>query len=155
MRIFLGTDHAGYELKNQIKIYLRELGYEVNDEGAFELDQQDDYPDFVEIVAKQVASDPVNHRGVIFGASGQGEAMVANRLPKVRAAVYFHHNLDIIKMSRRHNDANVLSIGTSYLNEVEVKEAVKVWLSTEFSNEERHVRRLKKIEGEITRELSF
>ncbi|OHA60753.1 MAG: ribose-5-phosphate isomerase [Candidatus Vogelbacteria bacterium RIFOXYD2_FULL_44_9] len=155
MRIFLGTDHAGYELKNQIKIYLRELGYEVNDEGAFELDQQDDYPDFVEIVAKQVASDPVNHRGVIFGASGQGEAMVANRLPKVRAAVYYHHNLDIIKMSRRHNDANVLSIGASYLSEDEAKEAIKVWLATEFSNEERHVRRLKKIEGEITRELSF
>ena len=155
MRIFLGTDHAGYELKNQIKIYLRELGYEVNDEGAFELDQQDDYPDFVEIVAKQVASDPVNHRGVIFGASGQGEAMVANRLPKVRAAVYYHHNLDIIKMSRRHNDANVLSIGAHYLTEIEAKEAIKVWLATEFSNEERHVRRLKKIEGEITRELSF
>ena len=155
MRIFLGTDHAGYELKNQIKIYLRELGYEVNDEGAFELDQQDDYPDFVEIVAKQVASDPVNHRGVIFGASGQGEGMVANRLPKVRAAVYYHHNLDIIKMSRRHNDANVLSIGASYLSEDEAKEAIKVWLATEFSNEERHVRRLKKIEGEITRELSF
>jgi len=155
MRIFLGTDHAGYELKNQIKIYLRELGYEVNDEGAFEFDANDDYPDFVEIVAKQVASDPVNHRGVIFGASGQGEAMVANRLPKVRAAVYYHHNLDIIKMSRRHNDANVLSIGASYLSEDEAKEAIKVWLATEFSNEERHVRRLKKIEGEITRELSF
>ena len=155
MRVFLGTDHAGYELKNQIKIYLRELGYEVNDEGAFEFDANDDYPDFVEIVAKQVASDPVNHRGVIFGASGQGEAMVANRLPKVRAAVYFHHNLDIIKMSRRHNDANVLSIGASYLSEDEAKEAIKVWLATEFSNEERHVRRLKKIEGEITRELSF
>ena len=155
MRVFLGTDHAGYELKNQIKIYLRELGYEVNDEGAFEFDANDDYPDFVEIVAKQVASDPVNHRGVIFGASGQGEAMVANRLPKVRAAVYYHHNLDIIKMSRRHNDANVLSIGASYLSEDEAKEAIKVWLATEFSNEERHVRRLKKIEGEITRELSF
>ena len=155
MRIFLGTDHAGYELKNQIKIYLRELGYEVNDEGAFELDQQDDYPDFVEIVAKQVASDPVNHRGIIFGASGQGEAIVANRLPKVRAIVCYHHNLDIIKMSRLHNDANVLSIGAKYLDLAEAKEAIKVWLATEFSNEERHIRRLKKIEGEITRELSF
>jgi len=155
MRVFLGTDHAGYELKNQIKIYLRELGYEVNDEGAFEFDANDDYPDFVEIVAKQVASDPVNHRGVIFGASGQGEAIVANRLPKVRAVVYYHHNLDIIKMSRLHNDANVLSIGAKYLDLAEAKEAIKVWLATEFSNEERHIRRLKKIEGEITRELSF
>ena len=155
MRVFLGTDHAGYELKNQIKIYLRELGYEVNDEGAFEFDANDDYPDFVEIVAKQVASDPVNHRGVIFGASGQGEAIVANRLPKVRAIVCYHHNLDIIKMSRLHNDANVLSIGAKYLDLAEAKEAIKVWLATEFSNEERHIRRLKKIEGEITRELSF
>jgi len=77
MRVFLGTDHAGYELKNQIKIYLRELGYEVNDEGAFEFDANDDYPDFVEIVAKQVASDPVNHRGIIFGASGQCERLFA------------------------------------------------------------------------------
>ncbi|MFA6416184.1 MAG: RpiB/LacA/LacB family sugar-phosphate isomerase [Candidatus Paceibacterota bacterium] len=155
MRIFLGTDHAGFELKNQIKNYLHELGYEVNDEGAFEFDSNDDYPDFIEIVAKQVASDPDNHRGIIFGGSGQGEAIAANRQLKVRAIVYYHHNLDIIKVSRLHNNSNILSIGARYITEAEAKEAIKVWLSTDFSNEERHVRRLKKIEGDFVRELNF
>jgi ribose 5-phosphate isomerase B len=155
MRIFLGTDHAGFELKNKIKAYLREMGYEVNDEGAFEYDSNDDYPDFIEIVAKQVSSDPLNHRGIIFGGSGQGEAIVANRQPKVRAVVYYHHNLDIIKISRLHNDANVLSIGARYIDENQAKQAIKLWLATSFSGDERHARRLKKIEGEIINELSF
>ncbi|KKS78104.1 MAG: Ribose-5-phosphate isomerase B [Parcubacteria group bacterium GW2011_GWC1_43_11b] len=155
MRIFLGTDHAGFELKNKLKIYLRELGYEVNDEGAFNLDPEDDYPDFVDIVAKQVQSDPANHRGIVLGASGQGEAMMANRHAKVRATVYCMSNLDIIKMSRLHNDANVLSLGARYLTEADAKEAVRVWLSTEFSGEARHIRRLRKLDGEISSELSF
>lgn len=155
MIIFLGADHAGFELKNKVKIYLRELGYEVHDEGAFEYNPEDDYPDFIEIVAKQVASSPNDYRGIIFGGSGQGEAIAANRQPKIRAAVYYAHNLDIIKVSRTHNDANILSLGARYLTEEQTCEAVKTWLTTEFSGEERHLRRLKKMEGEITSELSF
>ena len=91
MKIFLGADHAGFELKEELKKYLRdELGYEVSDEGAFALDPDDDYPDFVRIVAKRVAGDPTtNSRGIILGGSGQGEAIVANRFKDVRAVVYY------------------------------------------------------------------
>jgi len=148
MKIFLGTDHAGFELKEVLKKYLRdELGYEVSDEGAFALDLDDDYPDFVRIVAKRVASDPGGSRGVILGGSGQGEAIVANRFKNVRAVVYYSNNLDIIKLSREHNDANVLSLGARFLTADEAKKAVKLWLETKASSNERHLRRIKKIDN--------
>ena len=135
MKIFLGADHAGWELKERLKKYLRdELSYEVSDEGAFALDPDDDYPDFVRIVAKRVASDPEQSRGVILGGSGQGEAIMANRFRNVRAVVYYGQpkagELDIIKLSREHNDANILSLGARFLTEVEAKRAVKLWLET-------------------------
>jgi ribose 5-phosphate isomerase B len=147
MIIFLGADHAGFELKNQLKTYLRDLGFEVNDEGAFSYDENDDYPDFVSIVAKQVQSDPDNHRGIVIGGSGQGEAIMANRFAKIRAVVYYASALEIIRLSRLHNNANILSIGARFVSLDEAKEAVKIWLATEFQNEERHTRRNQKIDG--------
>ncbi len=157
MKIFLGADHAGFELKEGLKKYLREeLGYEVSDEGAFTFDPNDDYPDFVRIVAKRVAGDPTGSRGIIFGGSGQGEAIVANRYANVRAIVYYglpraesngENNLDVIKLSREHNDANVLSLGARFLTVDEAKKAVKLWLETKPSADERHLRRIKKIDN--------
>src|SRR3989344_215796 len=111
MKIFLGTDHEGFQLKEAIKRWLKEQSFEVADEGAFEYNEGDDYPDFIDIVAKQVAADPENNRGIIFGGSGQGEAMCANRFARVRTIVYYGGTLDIIKLSREHNNANILSIG--------------------------------------------
>src|SRR3989344_5746360 len=108
MKIFLASDHAGLALKGKVKVWLKGLGYDVNDEGAFELDETDDYPDFISIVAKQVASNPTEHRGLIFGGSGQGEAMTANRYQGVRATVYYGPPDKIIILSRQHNNANVL-----------------------------------------------
>ena len=148
MKIFLGADHAGFELKEVLKKYLRdELGYEVSDEGAFALDPNDDYPDFVKIVAKRVASDPEQSRGVILGGSGQGEAIAANRFRHIRAAVYYEDNLDIIKLSREHNDANVLSLGARFLTTTQAKRAVKLWFETLASSDDRHIRRIKKIDN--------
>ena len=152
MKIYLGADHAGFELKEKLKVWLKAEGHTVLDEGAFELDPNDDYPDFIKIVAKQVASD-TSSRGIILGGSGQGEAICANRFAGVRAAVYYGlpraelgNGQDIITLSREHNNANVLSLGARFMDEEEAKRVVKLWLKTKFSGEERHERRIKKID---------
>ena len=144
MKIYLGTDHAGFELKEKLKSYIAELGYEVEDLGNAVYDKEDDYPDFILPVAKKVAEDPKNCRGIILGGSGQGEAMAANTVKGVRATVLHDFNEDIIKLSREHNNANVLSLGARFLSEDEAKQAVKMWLNGEFPGDERHVRRIEK-----------
>jgi len=143
-KIILGTDHAGFNLKEQIKKYLLGEGYEVEDVGAHKFDSNDDYPDFIFKAAKKVAEDK-NNKGIILGASGQGEAIAANKVKGIRAALYYGQNMDIIKLSRTHNDANILSLGARFLTEKQAIESVKIWLKTDFSNEERHKRRIKKI----------
>jgi ribose 5-phosphate isomerase B len=155
MKIYLATDHAGFELKEKIKHYLKEQGYEVSDEGAFAYNETDDYPDFIKMAAKQVASNPDESRAIIFGGSGQGEAVVANRLRGVRAAVYYGGNEEIIQLSRLHNNANVLSLGARFVTEEEARRVIHLWLSTDFSGEERHVRRINKIDKEGLEELEF
>lgn len=153
MKIYLGSDHAGFELKNKMIPFLGTLGHEVIDLGAHKLDAEDDYPDFISLVAKEVSKDSEDKelsadlsRGIIFGGSGQGEAIVANRFPYVRAVVYYGGNEEIIKLSREHNDANILSLGARFLKEEEALEAIKMWLDTPFSEEERHIRRIIKID---------
>lgn len=146
MKIFIGTDHAGFELKQALTLYLKELGYEVEDMGAYEFNESDDYPDFIAPVAEAVAGDR-KAKGIILGGSGQGEAIGANRFRGVRAAVYYGGPRDIIRLSREHNDANILSLGARFISEDEAKEAVKLWLETEFGGEERHLRRIEKIDN--------
>ncbi|MBI3634298.1 MAG: RpiB/LacA/LacB family sugar-phosphate isomerase [Candidatus Yonathbacteria bacterium] len=146
MRIYIGTDHAGFELKEKLVIFLKELGYMVEDFGAYSYESQDDYPDFIRKVAEAVAQDPLS-RGFVLGGSGQGEAMCANRVNGARAAVYYGGAVDIVVLSREHNDANILSLGARFIDEEEAKEVVRVWLETPFSGEERHIRRIKKIEN--------
>lgn len=145
--LYLASDHAGFELKEKLKAHLQELGLAIKDCGAFSLDAADDYPDFVALAAQAVSEDPQNARAIILGGSGQGEAMVANRFRGVRAAVYYGGNEKIITLSREHNDANALSLGARFLSEDEAKRAVKLWLDTKFSGEERHTRRIGKIDG--------
>jgi len=147
MKIFLGSDHAGFELKEKIKNWLADWGYEYEDMGAHELDPQDDYPDFISPVAQAVSKNPNEDRGIILGGSGQGEAITANRNKNVRAAVLYSDNMDIVRLSREHNDANVLSLGARFIDDEQVKKMVKVWLEHPFSEEERHIRRIKKIDG--------
>jgi len=143
-KILIASDHAGFELKRVLIPYLIELGYEVEDKGPFEYHSEDDYPDFIAPVAEEVSRNS-EVKAIIIGGSGQGEALVANRFKGVRAVVYYAHNLNLIKLSREHNDSNVLSLGACFLSEKETKEAVKLWLETGFSGEPRHLRRLQKI----------
>ncbi|OHA46009.1 MAG: ribose-5-phosphate isomerase [Candidatus Taylorbacteria bacterium RIFOXYD2_FULL_36_9] len=154
--VHIGADHAGFYLKEALTDYLRKLNYEVVDHGAHLYDEFDDYPDFVAPVGKAVSDHPEGVKGIVIGGSGQGEAMVANQFPGVRAVVFYGNkifqNSDIIKLSRQHNDANVLSLGARFLTTSEAKEAVKVWLTTVFSGEYKHIRRIKKIE-KILREV--
>ncbi len=146
MKIFLGADHAGFALKEQVKARLKALGYSVYDEGAFSAEPDDDYPDFVKIVAQQVASNPSEHRGLVFGGSGQGEAITANRYAGVRDAVYYGGPEKIILLSRYHNNANILSIGARFVTEQQALPLIKLWLGAEFPGEERHRRRIEKID---------
>lgn len=145
MKVFLATDHAGFELKEKVKNFLNEKGFSVTDCGATSFDPNDDYPDFIAKAAEAVSEDPENSRGIIFGKSGQGEAIVANKFKGVRAVVYYGGNSEIINLSRDHNDANVLSVGAGFVSETEAEVLVESWLSRPFSNEERHVRRIDKI----------
>lgn len=154
MKIFVGTDHAGFRLKERIVQALKKKGYEVVDKGAYEYNQKDDYPDFIIPVAREVSKDPDNAKGIILGATGEGEAMAANRFSNVRATVYYgkapgetdNEESEIIKKSRQDNNANILSLGAKYLSEKEMLEAVRLWLSIPFSGEERHIRRLREID---------
>jgi ribose 5-phosphate isomerase B len=144
MKIALATDHAGFELKETLKVHLAEAGHEVVDCGAG-VDPNDDYPDFIRAAAEKVSGREVE-RGIILGGSGQGEAIAANRVPGVRAVVYYGEPSDILRLSREHNDANMLSLGARFLATEEAKNAVTVWLNTPFSGDERHVRRINKLE---------
>jgi len=146
LTIYLGTDHAGYKLKEKIKAWLEEWGYKYEDKGAVRFDEADDYPDFIHLVAEAISQNPGARKGIVLGGSGQGEAMIANRYSGVRAIVYYGGSMDIVRLSRQHNDANVLSLGARFVSEDEAREAVKLWLETPFSEEERHERRIGKID---------
>ena len=146
MRIYFASDHAGFELKGKLVNFVRELGYEVNDLGPSTFNPEDDYPIYIARAAEMVSENPDNARGIIIGASGQGEDMVADKFPNVRSAEYYGGELEIVELSREHNNANILSLAARFLSENEAKEAVKLWLETPFSEEERHKRRLEEIE---------
>jgi ribose 5-phosphate isomerase B len=148
MKIYLGADHAGFNMKEHVKAFLtEECGYTVEDKGAITLDSTDDYPDFVGPVACAVASDRDRGEdsfGIVFGGSGQGEAMVVNRTKGVRCAVYYGGPREIVTLSREHNDANILSLGARFVFLDQVNDIVHLWLTTKFSGDERHVRRIAK-----------
>lgn len=161
MKIYLATDHGGFELKNKLVEYVTSLGYEAEDCGAFVNDLQDDYPALIASAARKLSEDSqagIDSRAIVIGASGQGEAMVANRFKGVRCALYYGpakkdqkdmsgRSLDLLSSAREHNDANCLSLGARFISEDEAKDAVKKWLSIQFSAEERHVRRIKQIDA--------
>lgn len=156
MRILIASDHAGFELKNALFHFLKEKKFEVLDCGPDKLDPEDDYPDFVAPVAEEISADETGKTfGIVIGGSGQGEAMVANRFPRVRAAVFYgdkrlnlesEKRFSLLSLSRQHNNANVLAIGARFVSEEEVKKAVLLWLETPFSDETRHFRRTEKID---------
>ncbi len=145
--IAIASDHAGFQMKQELISFLKMERYEVVDHGAFKLDEKDDYPDFVKLVARDVSRHPDTLRGIVLGGSGTGEAIVCNRFPSVRAVAYYGGNTEIISLSRQKNDANILSLGARFLSLEEAKMVAQTWLNTSFSGDERHVRRIEKIEN--------
>lgn len=158
MKIALAADHAGFQLKEALKVFLASEGHEVIDCGATVEDPNDDYPDFVRPAALAVAHGDAD-RAIVIGSSGQGEAMTANKVRGARATVYYGtaerlpeshkvgHEQGIIEASRKDNDSNVLALGASFVSVDAAKRVVTEWLSLQFSGEERHVRRIAKLEA--------
>lgn len=161
MKVYLATDHAGFELKEKIKAFLLAKNFAVQDCGALSFDKNDDYPDFIAKAAQQVSENPENSIGIIFGSSGQAEMMVANKFKNVRCALFYtivvpvgavdvtgrksDDPYEMIRLTREHNNANMLSLAARLLTEEEAKKAVELFLTTVFPKDERHIRRIDKI----------
>lgn len=141
-KIFIAADHAGFALKEILKPYLKGMGFEVKDFSNSVLDETDDYPDFVVPLAKAVIKNKGSF-GIVIGGSGQGEAIAANKVKGIRAAVLYDEYS--ARMSRMDNDANVASLGARTITTSRAKELITMWLETFFSGEERHKRRIKKL----------
>lgn len=144
MKIAIGSDHAGFEVKEGVKKFLKEKGYKFDDLGAESYVSTDDYPVYGEKVAKAVASGDYD-RGIVVCGTGMGISIAANKVPGIRAAACY--NTDMAKVSREHNDANVLALGSRTPTGQPASEIVEVWLGTPFSEGERHKRRIEQIKG--------
>jgi ribose 5-phosphate isomerase B len=140
MRVFLGSDHAGFELKAHLLQVLAESGHETVDCGALEYDAQDDYPPFCFAVGERTVAEP-GTLGVVIGGSGNGEQIAANKVPGVRAALAW--NRDTATLARQHNDANVVAVGARQHSTDEAAQLVLWFLETPFSGEDRHIRRIR------------
>lgn len=161
MTVFLATDHSGFSFKENLKTLLVSKGYKVVDCGAYEFDKDDDYPDFIAKAASEVSHDPDNARGIIFGGSGQAEMMVANKYKGVRCALFYApavpvapadvtgrvstNPFEIIRLTREHNNANMLSLSARFLTQEDALKAAILWLTEPFPADPRHVRRIEKI----------
>ena len=161
MNIALSTDHAGFEAVGRLKAYIESLGHSVSYYGPTEFDAEDDYPELIARAARAVAKGDTD-LGIILGGSGQGEAMAANRFKGVRAAVFYgpvaaktavdaegnqsDDPYEIVKLSRRHNNANILSLSGRFLSEDEMQTAIKIWLETPSASAERHLRRIQQLD---------
>ncbi len=142
MKIYLSSDHGGFELKEEVKTYLCNENHEVVDMGNDHLDPEDDYPDFVLPMSEKVSSEE-SSLGIVFGRSGNGEQIAANKVKGVRAALCTSPQMAM--KAREHNNANILSIGSDYLDFEFAKEIIESFIKTPFTNEEKHQRRIDKI----------
>lgn len=161
MKIALSTDHAGFESLKALKEFLVSRGHEVLDFGPKAFEPDDDYPDLILPAAQAVANGEAE-RGIIMGSSGQGEAMIANRVKGVRCALYYgpatapgavdadgktaEDEFEILRLSREHNNANMLSLAARFLSPAEIENAVSIWLGAPFPAVERHARRVQKLD---------
>lgn len=148
MKIYIASDHAGFEMKRHLIFHLSQVGHDVYDCGPEEYNPEDDYPDYVSVAAKHVSESQNDAyvRGIVIGWSGQGEAIVSNRFPHIRCAVFYGGTKHGVTLSREHNDSNMLSLGAHFVTTQEAAQTVDLWLKTKFSGEERHKRRIGKIE---------
>ena len=153
MLIYIGADHRGFSLKEAIKKYLSDSGYEAVDFGNDKSDQDDDYVGFAIAVSKEVSKDPSAGRGILICGSGVGMDIVANKFRNVRASLCF--SPDQAMAARNDDDANILVLPSDFLDEEKAKKITAVWLQTEFDGKERHTRRIKKIEGLEEKTISY
>lgn len=153
MKIVIASDHAGFELKKYLVKALLEKMYDVIDMGNSVEDENDDYPDYIKMVGEYISEhdNPKLYKGIVIGGSGQGENICVNKFANVRSALIYGNdqelNITIAKLSRQHNNANVIALGARFIESERALETVLIWLEEGFSNEERHIRRLKKIEN--------
>ena len=161
MKVAITTDHAGFDALKELKLYLESIGHECVEYGPKTFEPEDDYPVFIYPAARAVSRGECE-RAVIMGGSGQGEAIVANRVPGVRCALFYGPVLakvavdadgtmsddpyEIVKLSRTHNDANMLSLSGRFLTIHEMKHAIRIWFDTPFSGVERHARRIQQLD---------
>lgn len=142
MRLHIGSDHAGLELKNELLAHLVNNGHDVTDHGPYEYDALDDYPDFCIPAAQAVAQDTTSI-GIVIGGSGNGEQIAANKVKGIRAVLAW--SIETAKLGKEHNNANVVSIGGRMHSIEDCKAIIDAFIATPFSNDERHIRRIDKI----------
>ncbi|MBY0309563.1 RpiB/LacA/LacB family sugar-phosphate isomerase [Patescibacteria group bacterium] len=147
LSVHVAADHAGFAHKEMVRVWLEGEGVTVVDHGAMHYDSEDDFPDFIALAAQAVSRASDSACAIIFGGSGQGEAMVANRYPCVRAVVYYGGPDDIVALSREHNNANVLSIGARFVSEDDTKRIIWNWLSATSTRAAKYDRRNQKLEA--------
>lgn len=140
--LYIGSDHAGFKLKEEVKKYLEFLGYSFVDVGAKAFNEKDDYPEFSQAVAEKVAADP-HTKGILICGNGVGVCMAANKIKGIRAGIGY--NTSVAKTMRAEDDANVLCLAGRVLSTEFARAIVRLWLETAFSGEERHLRRLKQV----------
>lgn len=138
MKVFIGSDHAGFELKAKVVAHLKTLGHEPVDCGPHAFDPEDDYPPFCFEAARRAVEEGT--LGVVIGGSGNGEAIAANKVKGARCALA--HSEETARLGRLHNDANVISLGARMISEADALKFVEIFVSTAFSKEERHIRRI-------------
>lgn len=142
MRLHIGSDHAGLELKNELLAHLVNNGHDVTDHGPYQYDALDDYPDFCIPAAQAVAKDAAS-LGIVIGGSGNGEQIAANKVQGIRAVLAW--SIETAKLGKEHNNANVVSVGGRMHSIEECKAIIDAFIATPFSNDERHIRRVNKI----------
>jgi ribose 5-phosphate isomerase B len=143
MRIHIGSDHAGLDFKNELIEHLVNNGHDVTDHGPYEFDALDDYPDFCIPTAIAVSKDSTS-LGIVLGGSGNGEQIAANKVAGIRAALVW--SVETAKLAREHNNANVISVGQRQHSAQEVKDFIDTFIATPFPGDERHARRIAKID---------
>ena len=142
--IYLGSDHGGFYLKQKIKLWLEEWGYEYTDLGNLKYEEGDDYPQYAFSVAKKVAENKEKNRGILICRSAVGMVIAANKFKGARAAACY--DKEMARLSREHNNANIIALSGDFVNDEAAKRIIKIWLTTEFSGQERHFRRIGQIE---------
>jgi len=145
MKIYIAGDHAGFMLKEKLKPWLEKQGYRVIDLGPFKYNSKDDYPDFVIPMAKAVAKSR-DSLGIVIAGSGIGETIAANKVKSIKAVLYHGKSPDLITMSKLHDNANILCMGSRFVKKRDAIKSIELWLKTSFSNAARHKRRLRKID---------